>query len=63
MTKGMKYEEAMARLEDIVKRMESGDMDIDSLCQELKTAKELISLCREKLLQTDTQIKEILDEK
>lgn len=63
MTKGMKYEEAMARLEDIVKRMESGDMDIDSLCQELKTAKELISLCREKLLQTDAQIKEILDEK
>lgn len=54
------YEAAMAQLEDIVRRMESGELDIDSLSKELKTAQELIKLCRDKLTKTDEEIKKIL---
>ena len=51
----------MEQLEDIVKRMESGELDIDSLSKELKNAQELIKLCRDKLTKTDEEIKAILN--
>lgn len=59
--KEIKYEAAMEQLEDIVKRMESGELDIDSLSKELKNAQELIKLCRDKLTKTDEEIKAILN--
>ena len=34
----MKYEEALAKLEAIVEKMERGDMNIDTLASELKKA-------------------------
>lgn len=63
MKKDIKYEEAVRRLEDIVDRMESGDMDIDTLGEQLKTAKELMKLCKDKLTKADEEVKKILDEK
>lgn len=63
MKKDIKYEEAVRRLEDIVDRMESGDMDIDTLGEQLKTAKELMKLCKDKLTKADLEVKKILDEK
>lgn len=63
MKKDIKYEEAVRRLEDIVDRMESGDMDIDTLGEQLKTAKELMKLCKDKLTKADEEVRKILDEK
>ncbi len=63
MKKDIKYEEAVRRLEDIVGRMESGDMDIDMLGEQLKTAKELMKLCKDKLTKADEEVRKILDEK
>lgn len=62
MEKKVKYEEAMAQLEDIVRKMETGELDIDSLCEQLKTAQKLIKLCKDKLVKTDSEIKKLLDE-
>ena len=42
----MTYEQAVKRLEEIVKRIEGGEMDIDSLTANLKEAKGLY-LCIE----------------
>lgn len=56
------YEEALAQLESIVRKMESGELDIDSLSTELKTAQELIKLCRDKLTKTEAEIQKILEE-
>lgn len=42
--------------------MESGELDIDSLCDQLKTAKQLIEKCKAKLQKTDAEIKKLLDE-
>lgn len=55
-----KYEEAMARLENIVSDMENGNLDMDSLCEKVKTAQKLIKMCRDKLTRTDEEIKKIL---
>lgn len=60
MKKNITYEEAVKNLEDIVARMESGNMDIDSMSAELKTAQELIKFCKDKLTKTDEEIKKIL---
>lgn len=57
-----KYEEAVKQLEAIVAKMESGGMDLDSLCQQLKVAQRLVKQCKDKLSKTDAEIKKILGE-
>lgn len=59
----IKYEEAVRQLEEIAGKMESGELDIDSLCAQLKTAQKLIKMCKDKLTKTDDEIKKILDDK
>ena len=60
--KDFKYEEAVAQLEDIVNKMENNELDIDQLSKQLKKAKELVKLCKDKLTKTDAEIKKLLDE-
>ena len=62
MKKEIKYEEAVRQLETIVKQMEDGDLDIDSMSKELKTAQQLIKLCKDKLTKTDKEIKASLQQ-
>lgn len=56
------YTEAMKRLEAIVARIESNELDIDELGDNLKEAQKLIKYCREKLYKADVEIKKMLDE-
>jgi exodeoxyribonuclease VII small subunit len=58
MSETMKYEEAMAQLEAIVRKMESNELDIDEIAAQLKTAQRLIKFCREKLTKTETELLE-----
>lgn len=60
MPRELKYETAMRQLEDIATKMENGQLDIDSLCEQLKTAQKLIKQCRDKLTKTDEEIAKIL---
>lgn len=57
----MKYEESIKKLEEIVENMESGEMDIDSINAQLKTAKKLIAECKAKLTKTEEEIKKTLE--
>ena len=56
----MNYENAVARLEDIVKLMENDELDIDQMSERLREAQQLIKLCKDKLTKTDEEIKKIL---
>ncbi|QUB46545.1 exodeoxyribonuclease VII small subunit [Prevotella sp. oral taxon 475] len=58
----MKYEEAVAQLEEIVSKMETGELDVDSLSTHLKMAQKLIKLCKDKLTKTDSEIKKMLND-
>ena len=60
--KDLKYEEAMATLEQIVARMENNELDLDTMSEELKKAKQLIKLCKDKLTKTDQEIRKLLKE-
>jgi exodeoxyribonuclease VII small subunit len=63
MKENIKYEEAVRQLEQIVDKLENGELDIDHMAEELKTAQQLIKLCKDKLTKTDDEIKKILEEK
>ena len=58
MSETMKYEEAMAQLEAIVRKMESNELDIDEIAAQLKTAQRLIKFCRDKLTKTESELLE-----
>lgn len=58
MNENMKYEEAMAQLETIVRKMESNELDIDEIAAQLKTAQRLIKFCRDKLIKTESELLE-----
>lgn len=63
MKKEQNYEEAVTELESIVKKMESGELDIDMMGTELKKAQQLIKMCKDKLTKTDEEIQKILETK
>lgn len=57
----MRYEEAVNRLEEIVKKMENDELDIDQMAQQLKEAQQLIKLCKDRLTKVDADIKAVMD--
>lgn len=58
----MRYSEAVARLEEIMAKVQSGRIDIDELAGLLKEAQELVRFCRGKLYKVDEEVKALLDE-
>ena len=58
----MKYEEAVRQLEEIVRKMEDNELDIDEMGEQLKEAQRLIKFCKDRLTKTDEEIKKILGE-
>ena len=59
--KKMTYAEAMARLEEIMGKVQGGRIDIDELAGLLKEAQELVKFCREKLYKVDEDIKALTE--
>lgn len=57
-----KYEEAMKRLEEIVRQIENGEMDIDSLADKLKEAKQLMAFCKQKLISVEEEVNKIMSD-
>lgn len=53
----MTYEQAMTRLEQITKQMESGEMPIDQMAAALKEARQLVTFCNQQLLDVEADIK------
>jgi exodeoxyribonuclease VII small subunit len=56
----MKYTEAKEELDKIITEIDRGDADIDTLSEKIKRAGELITLCRNKLRETEDNVENIL---
>ena len=56
----MTYNQAIAELEDIMKRMQNDALDIDLLTCYTRRATELLAECRRRLTVTDEELKAIL---
>ena len=57
------YSQAMARLETIVRQVDSNELEIDELLEKIKEANEIIAFCSEKLKKADDEIEKLLSDK
>ena len=59
MKEELKYEEAFAQLQDIVRKMENDEYSIDEIAVQLQTAQRLIKFCKDKLTKTEEEIRQL----
>lgn len=57
--KEFSFNQAVKDIENILNRIESGDLDLDKLSDEVKRASELIKQCQKKLKSTEEEINSI----
>jgi exodeoxyribonuclease VII small subunit len=60
--KELSYSGAMAELEEIVASIESEDVDVDVLAEKMKRAAVLIKFCKDRLKNTEEEVKKIVTE-
>ena len=60
--KTISYTEAIGQIEEILRQIEDGDLDVDQLADKVKQASELLTICRSKLFETEKEIDKILKE-
>lgn len=61
-TDSITYAQAIAELEEIVRKMQSDECDIDNLSNHTARSLELLKICKSKLLKTDEELQKILAE-
>jgi exodeoxyribonuclease VII small subunit len=54
------YAEALSELESILDELESDDVDVDVLAENVKRASELIELCRDRIGKAKLRIEEVV---
>ena len=60
--KGKSYGEAAERLEEILGKIEEGQVDIDELSGLVEEAAALVTLCRDKIHAAETKVKTITEQ-
>lgn len=61
-SKELSYGDAAARLEEILRRIEEGKVDIDELSGLVGEAAGLVTLCRDKIQAAEVQVKTITEQ-
>ena len=57
MSKEMTYSKAHSELEKLVEAIEQDEIQVDVLAEKVKTARELIAFCEEKLRKVEAEVK------
>ena len=57
--KEFSFNDSAVEIEEILKKIETGEPDIDKLSVKIKRASELIKLCQKKLRETEDEINAI----
>ena len=60
--KKINYTQAIEELQSIVKKMENAEISVDELSEIIKRASFLITICKNKLTQTEEEVNKIIDE-
>lgn len=58
----LKFGEALEELEAILRRVESEEIDIDSLAEELRRAAQLLEVCRGKIQRAEVEVTQIVQQ-
>jgi exodeoxyribonuclease VII small subunit len=56
------YGDAAKRLEEILRKIEEGEVDIDELSGLVREAAELVTLCRKKIQAAEVQVSQITEQ-
>lgn len=56
----MKFEEAMAKCDEILKQMETGNLELEESIEKYKEGIRLIEYCKEKLISYEADIANVL---
>lgn len=56
------YDAAMQEIQSIVAELQNESVGVDALAEKVRRASDLIKMCREKLRQTETDVKEALSD-
>jgi len=58
--KNVSYKEAINEIEEILRQLENNELDVDELSEKVKRVSLLVTLCKEKLHNTEEEIDKIL---
>ncbi len=58
----IKYDAAVAEIEEILEKIEEGDLGVDELAEKVNRVSLLLKICRDRLHATEEQINKILDQ-
>ena len=58
----LSYKEAIAEIDEILRQLENNELDVDELSEKVKRVSHLVTLCKEKLHNTEEEIDKILKE-
>ena len=60
--KNITYTEAVTQIEEILRKIENDELDMDELTKQVRNASELIKYCKSRLFETEQEIEKILDD-
>ncbi|MDX2431613.1 MAG: exodeoxyribonuclease VII small subunit [Bacteroides sp.] len=55
------YDKAVEEIEEILEKIEEGDLGVDELAEKVNRVTHLLKICRDRLHTTEEQINKILD--
>ena len=55
------YKAAVKEIEDILEKIEAGQLDVDELSENVKRVTDLLKICKEKLHKTEDEVNKILE--
>jgi exodeoxyribonuclease VII small subunit len=58
----LSFEESLEKLEEIVNKLESGDVPLDDAIEEFKNAMDLVKICNDKLNSAEESIAKIVED-
>lgn len=58
----IRYADAIEELEEILEEIEDEDVDLDDLAVKVERASELVDVCRHKIDDTETRVRDIIEE-
>jgi len=61
MSKDPTYNEAILEIEEILQKIESGELDVDELTDKVKRVAFLLETCKKKLRSTESEIQKVID--
>ena len=57
----VKYSKAVEKLDEIIRKIESEDIDVDELSVKVKEAVELIKVCKSKIEKAELEVKKVVE--